>query len=349
METHHQLQNSRMAIDASLPLVELHRHLDGAVRLETILDLGLKHGLPLPAHDLEGLRPHVQVTEPQPGVMAFIAKFHWMTAVLVDYNAVRRIAYENVEDAFREGIDYIELRFSPWFMAQPNGLDPHGVTEAVVDGVRSGERDFGVSVRLIGILSRTYGPEVAHLELEALLSQKDHITALDLAGDEANFPPEWFVEHFRRGREAGWHITVHAGESAGPQSIWNALRLLGAERLGHALRAIEEPALMDHLAEHGIGIESCLTSNVQTSCVPDYASHPLKGFLERGLRATINTDDPGISGITLRYEYEVAAPQAGLSPDQIRQAQANALEVAFLSAEEKEALRRKKVKSVHQA
>lgn len=337
-----------MAIDSSLPLIELHRHLDGAVRLETILDLGLRHGLPLPARDLEGLRPHVQVTEPQPGVMAFIAKFYWMTAVMVDYDAVRRIAYENVEDAFREGIDYIELRFSPWFMAQPNNLDPRGVTEAVVDGIRAGARDFGVGVRLIGILSRTYGPEAARLELEALLSQKDHITALDLAGDEANFPPEWFVEHFRRGREAGWHITVHAGESAGPQSIWNALRLLGAERLGHALRAAEDPALMDYLAERGIGIESCLTSNVQTSCVPNYASHPLKRFLERGMRATINTDDPGISGITLRHEYEVAAPLAGLTPDQIRQAQANALEVAFLSAEEKEALRRKKATGMRQ-
>jgi adenosine deaminase len=120
--------------------------------------------------------------------------------------------------------------------------------------------------------------------------------------------------------------------------VWQALRELKAARIGHAIRAIEDPALLEYLAEHRIGIESSLTSNVQTSTVPDYASHPLREFLEAGLLATINTDDPGISGIDLRYEYEVAAPAAGLTTAQTRQAQRNALAVAFLSAEEREAL-----------
>lgn len=326
-------------IDVSLPLIELHRHLDGNVRLQTILELGRRHNLPLPAWDEAGLRPHVQITEPQPGVMAFIARFHWARMAMVDYEAVRRIAYENVEDAHKEGMDYIELRFSPWFMAEVHGLHPAGVVEAVVDGVQAGQRDFSVRVHLIGILSRTYGAAIARRELEALLSQREHIVALDLAGDEANFPPEWFLEHFRRARQVGWHVTVHAGEAAGPESIWQAIHLLGAERLGHAVRAIEDPALLDYLAEKRIGVESCLTSNVQTSCVASYAVHPLRRFLERGILATLNTDDPGISGITLRYEYEVAAPQAGLSATHIRQAQANALEVAFLSESERQALR----------
>ena len=329
-------------IDPSLPLVELHRHLDGNVRLETVLELGIQHHLPLPAFDLEGLRPFVQVSAAQPGVMAFIAKFQWLVGVMADYDAVRRIAYENVEDAQRDGIDYIELRFSPWFMAEVHGLDPAGVVAAVVDGTTSGRRDFGVGVNLIGILSRTYGPEIAHKELEALLSQRQHITALDLAGDEAHFPAEWFAEHFRRARDAGWHITVHAGEIAGPESVWQALRTLGAERIGHALRAVEDPALLEYLAEHAIGVESCLTSNVQTSCVPDYASHPLKTFLEHGICATINSDDPGISGITLPNEYNVAAPQAGLSAAQIHQAQENAIKAAFLTEEEKRSLVEKK-------
>ena len=331
-------------IDPSLPLAELHRHLDGSIRLETILDLGLQHNLPLPARDLEGLRPHVQVTGPQPGVMAFIAKFRWPMAILVDYEAVRRIAYESVEDVKNEGLDYVELRFSPWFMAEANHLDPGTVAAAVVDGVTTGGREFGVRVNLIGILSRTYGPDTAKMELEALLRQRDHISALDLAGDEAHFPAEWFSAHFRRARDAGWHITVHAGESAGPESIWQAIRTLGAERIGHALRAVEDPALLDYLAEHKIGVESCLTSNVQTSCVPDYASHPLKTFLEHGIHATINTDDPGISRITLPYEYEVAAPQAGLTPEQIRQAQVNALDAAFMAEGEEQALREMKTK-----
>jgi len=330
-------------IDPHLPLIDLHRHLDGNVRLETILDLGRKHNLPLPADTVEGLKPHVQVTQPQPGVMAFIEKFKWMIGVLVDYEAVRRVAYENIEDARREGIDYIELRFSPWFMAQPHQLDPAELTAAVIDGVRQGVRDFGVRANLIGILSRTYGPQTCGKELAALLKHRDAITALDLAGDEANWPPEHFAGHFKRARDAGWHITVHAGESAGPQSIWQALRL-GAERIGHGVRAIEDPKLMSYLADRQIGIESNLTSNVQTMTVPDYASHPLRTFLENGLAATINTDDPGISGIDLRYEYEVAAPAAGLTAELIRQAQRNAVETAFLSNHDKKELLRKRAR-----
>ena len=325
-------------IDPTLPLIDLHRHLDGSVRLETILDLGRRYNLPLPARDVEGLRPHVQITSPQPGVMAFIEKFQWMRAVLVDYDACRRIAYENIQDAQNEGLDYVELRFSPWFMAEPNSLQPEAVVEAVVDGVQSAVLDTGMQASLIGILSRTYGPETAWKELDALLSHRDDFAGLDLAGDEAHFPGELFIEHIHRGQDAGWRITVHAGEAAGPESVWQAVRQLGAARIGHAVRAIDDPVLLGYLAEHHIGVESNLTSNVQTNTVPDYASHPLKRFLEHGILATINTDDPGISNITLRYEYEVAAPAAGLTRDQIQQAQRNALEVSFLDDIEKQAL-----------
>jgi adenosine deaminase len=327
-------------INPSFPLVELHRHLDGNIRLQTILDLGRQHNIPLPAWEIEGLRPYVQVVDPQPGVMAFISKFHWSMAVLVNAEACQRVAYENVGDAKNDGLDYIELRFSPWFMAEANQLDPHMVVEAIVDGIAKGVRDFGVKANLIGILSRTYGPATAMKELEALLSQKGNITALDLAGDEANFPAEWFRDHFHRARDAGWHVTIHAGEIAGPESIWQAIYELGAERIGHAIHATEDPVLLDYLVEHHIGVESCLTSNVQTSCVPDYPSHPMKTFLNKGICASLNTDDPGISGINLPYEYTVAAPKAGLTGEQIRQAQVNALESAFLTKEERLSLRK---------
>jgi adenosine deaminase len=328
-------------LDPNFPLIDLHHHLDGSVRLETILDLGRRHNLPLPAWDIEGLRPHIQVTgtQPVPGVMAFIAKFRWMTAVLVDYEACYRVAYENVEDAYHDGIDYIELRFSPWFMAETHRLDPTGVVEAVIEGAAAGARDFPVKVNLIGIISRTYGIDSGWRELEALLCYRDRLVALDLGGDEANWPGELFVDHFRRARDAGWRITVHAGEIAGPESIWQALHGLGATRIGHAVAAVHDPALLDYMAEHGIGIESSLTSNVQTSTVPDYASHPIRHFMDHGLLVTLNTDDPGISAIDLRHEYEVAAPAAGLTAAQIRQAQHNALAVAFLSPQEREALR----------
>jgi len=325
-------------VDTNFPLIDLHHHLDGSIRLETILDLGLQHNLSLPARTLEGLRPYVQVSGQQPGVMAFIEKFKWMTGVLVDYAACRRVAYENVEDAAGEGIAYIELRFSPWFMAEAHGLSPEGVVEAVCDGVKAGVERTGVKANLIGILSRHYGPQVAQKELEALLRYRDEISALDLAGDEGNYPGEWYGAHFQQARDAGWHITVHAGEIAGPESVWQALRDLKADRIGHAVHAVEDPALLDYLAEQRVGVECNLTSNVQTTTVADYASHPMRQFLERGILATINTDDPGISAIDLHYEYDVAAPAAGLTREQIQKAQKNALEVAFLTDDEKQSL-----------
>jgi adenosine deaminase len=325
-------------IDPTLPRIDLHRHLDGNVRLETILDLGRRHKIALPGETLETLRPHVQVDGVMPDLVAWLEKLHWMTAVLADADAVRRIARENVLDAQRDGLDYVELRFSPYFQAQPHGLDPRAVVEAVVAGVDEGRALTGVKVNLIGILSRTYGPDACAIELDALLSQRDAIVALDLAGDEKSWPAELFAEHFARGRDAGWAITVHAGEAGGAESVWAALNVLGATRIGHGIRAVDDPALMDHLAERRFGLEISLTSNVQTASVPSYREHPMKRFLVHGILATLNTDDPVISGIDWRHEYEVAAPAAGLTAAEIRTAQRNALDVAFLTAEERDAL-----------
>lgn len=335
-------------IDHTLPLVDLHRHLDGSVRLETILDLGIQHNLPLPAWDIEALRPHVQITEAQPGVMAFLTRFEWMTGVLVNEDACRRVAYESVEDLQREGIDYAELRFSPWFMAEAHHLNPVGVIDALVDGAQAACHDTGVKVNLIGILSRTYGVETCWKELYAILSRSKYFVAVDLAGDEANFPGRWFIDHFKTARDAGLRVTIHAGESDGAHSIWQAIQELGAERIGHAVHAPDDPALMDYLANNRIAIETNLTSNVQTSTVKNYESHPMRLFMEHGLLATLNTDDPGISRIDLPFEYNVAAVIAGLSDEQIHQSQVNGLEAAFLSKDEKNQLRLSKLKSTHQ-
>jgi len=327
-------------IDPNFPLIDLHRHLDGNVRLETILDLGEKHNLPLPAENIEDLRPYVQVVEPVSGVMDFIDKFEWMIGVLVDYDACRRVAFENVEDAFHEGLDYVELRFSPVFMSQPHDLDPAKVAAAVVEGINQGRKTFDIKVNLIGIISRTFGVDKAWEELESLLSQKEEIVALDLAGDEANYPGELFREHIEKGRSAGWKTTVHAGEEAGPESVWQAIEELQADRIGHGVSAIHDPALMEKLKRDEIGLEINLTSNLQTNVVSALQEHPLRRFLEKGVLATINTDDPGISGIDLRHEYNKAAPAAGLSPTQIKRAQKNSLQMAFLPENEKKDLLR---------
>ena len=326
-------------IDLNLPLTDIHRHLDGNIRAQTILDLGRQFNLALPADTLDALRPHVQITHHEPDLVSFLSKLDWGVKVLGSLDACRRVAYENMQDAAANGLHYVELRFSPGYMAMNHNLPVDGVVEAVIAGVREGSRDTGVQAKLIGIMSRTFGEAACLQELEALLAHRDAISALDLAGDELGFPGSLFLNHFNRARDAGWRITVHAGEAAGPESIWQAIRELGAERIGHGVKAIEDPALMAFLAEQNIGIESCLTSNIQTSTVASLAQHPLKTFLEQGVRASINTDDPAVQGVDIVHEYQIAAPAAGLSPAQIRQAQINGLEMAFLSTAEKQALR----------
>lgn len=325
-------------IDPSLPLIDLHRHLEGCVRLETMLSLADQHNLVLPGNDLESLHPHVVLDGPQPDLLGFLSRLNWMIFVLADLDACRRIAYESIEDAAKEGIDYLELRFSPLFMAQPHGLNPTDVVAAVIDGAKAGEREFGVMTRLIGIMSRTNGPESCTQELEALLAHRGELRALDLAGDEKNWPGDLFYEHFRRGRDAGWEVTVHAGEAGSVENVRYAIEELGATRIGHGIRAIDDPSLIELIGNRGIGLEVNLTSNLQTNTVSDLNSHPLAMFLKGYLRASINTDDPIISGIDLNYEFVEAAKSAGITPELSRRAQENAFTTAFLSASEKEEL-----------
>ncbi|MCG7563927.1 MULTISPECIES: adenosine deaminase [Pseudoalteromonas] len=330
-------------INTKLPLLDLHRHLDGNVRAETILDLGQQFNMPLPAHDVEGLRPHVQVIDNAPNLMAFLAKLDWGVKVLGDYDACRRIAVENVEDAIAQKMDYTELRFSPYYMAKTHNLHPQGVVEAVVDGIKSATRGRDIKVNLIGIMSRTFGVEKCQYELDALLAFKNDLVAVDLAGDEIGFPGALFIDHFKQVRDAYLGATIHAGEAEGASSIWQAINELGATRIGHGVKAIEDPKLMDYLRDNRIGIESCLTSNLQTSTVASIETHPLKQFLDHGILATINTDDPAVQGVELDNEFERAAPQAGLSGADILQAQKNAVEIAFLSDSDKQALLQKYV------
>lgn len=240
----------------------------------------------------------MQIVENEPSLVAFLKKLDWGVAVLADYDACRRVAYENVEDLLRAGIDYAELRFSPAYMAMAHKLHPQGVVEAIIDGVAAGSRDFGIKTNLIGIMSRTFGTEQCKQELDACLAHRDKLVAIDLAGDELGFPGELFTEHFRRVRDAGMRVTVHAGEAAGPESMWQAIRELGAERIGHGVKAIQDPALMAYLAEHRIGIESCLTSNIQTTTVASLSEHPIRQFTAAGVLACLNTDDPAVEGST---------------------------------------------------
>lgn len=278
-------------IDNRIPLVDLHRHLDGNIRTQTILELGQKFAVSLPASTVDTLNPHVQITQNEPDLISFLKKLDFGVSVLGDLDACKRVAYENMQDAHRSGLDYVELRFSPYYMAMNHNLNVADVVSAVIDGIQQGREDFPVKANLIGILSRSFGQQACMQELDGILAHQSHIVAIDLAGDELGFPGEQFRKHFNKARDNGMQITVHAGEADGPQSIWQAIKELGATRIGHGVKAVEDPSLMAYLAEHQIAIESCPTSNLQTGTVSDLTQHPLAAFLDAGVLATLNTDD----------------------------------------------------------
>jgi adenosine deaminase len=313
------------------------------VRVATVLDIGRSHGVKLPADTLEELRPFCEVEGVTPSLVAFLQKFEVLKQVFIDEDAIARIAEENVEDAAREGIDYVELRCSPAFMGEQYGLDARRVLAAVCRGVRAGTARLPVRAQVIGIMSRHLGEAVCWQELEAAIAlQSEGVVAIDLAGDEGNFPGTRFVRHFQRAREAGLRITVHAGEAAGPESVRQAIEELGAERIGHGVHAIEDETVLQLIAERGVAIESCPTSNVQTSTVASYKHHPLPLFLHRGLLVTLGSDDPSISAIDLPHEYRVAHDELGLTEEELRTIQLNGVRAAFLSDREKETLLAKK-------
>lgn len=295
-------------IDPSIPLTDIHRHLDDNIRAQKILDLARQFNVTLPAQTLETLIPHVQVIDKAANLLGFLKKLDWGVAVLGSLDACRRVAYENVEDAVRTGLDYTELRFSPYYMAQRHALPLQGVVEAVIDGIQAGCRGYDSDIQLIGIMSRTFGSDACQKELNALQACRDKIVALDLAGGELGFPGDLFTSHFHQALDNGWHITVHASEAADAESIWQAIRQLGAERIGHGLAAIVDKTLMTHMAQQQIAIESCLTSNIQTSTVMSLAEHPQPHFLRHSIPATINTDDPAVQCMEITHEYLTATP-----------------------------------------
>ncbi|MEW6982984.1 adenosine deaminase [Colwelliaceae bacterium 6471] len=325
-------------IDSTLPLIDLHRHLDGNIRPSTIWELAQKNNIALPTDRFEQFLPFVQIQKSEPDLLAFLKKLDWGVAVLKTLDDCRQVAHENVVDAFNAGLHYTELRFSPYYMSMNHNLPIEGVVEAVIDGVNSGSKEYNVKTNLIGILSRTFGVECCQAELNGLLAHKESLVAVDLAGDEFNKPGELFVEHFRQVTDANLHVTIHAGEAAGPESIWQAIKELKADRIGHGVVSYQDQALLDYMREHNIAIESCLTSNFQTGTVKDLSKHPIKIFLENGLRVCLNTDDPAVEGIELKHEFELAQSLLHLTDQDISQLQRNAVDASFLSDSEKQRL-----------
>jgi adenosine deaminase len=307
-----------------IALVDLHRHLEGSIRPATCIELAARIGIDRPAAQW---RSALVAAEREEGLLPYLAKIENATALVRTLDDWRRVTTEAIADACSDGLAALELRFSPAFIAGMTGLDADDVIEAVSDAAsRAG---LPIEVGLIGIIVRDEGPDSAVTQVRRLLRHKSALAGVDLAGNEAGYPAALFAPAFRLAREHGLPATIHAGEAAGPQSVWDALRL-APRRIGHGVRSAEDPRLLEHLAASGVTLEVAITSNVQTGAARARAHHQLATLVTAGVRVALCTDNPAVSGTRLTREYELARDLVdAASLDSIRR---NALAARFTSA-----------------
>ncbi len=298
----------------SLPKVELHRHLDGSVRPATMLEIARSHNLDLEAANLAELREKVTITTPLAGLPEVLERFAAVQKVLCSYEAIRRVARENVEDAHRDGVVLLELRFAPAFMAAGKLLENDEIIEAVLDGVSEGMEQYPVQVGLIGILPRTFAIEANQRATRDLIRYArsghrgaDRICGFDLAAEELGVDMEPLVPLVEQARQAGLGITVHSGENTDASCVLASLRLFGPQRLGHGIRIWGNRRAQEEVRRREVMLELCPTSNLLTRSVATLEEHPLPGLHRSGIPVSINSDDPQLFGIDLVHEYEICS------------------------------------------
>jgi adenosine deaminase len=325
------------------PKIALHRHLEGSLRLSTLVEVAQQYGIQVPSYEPEKLRPYVQITDmDQPDFHLYLAKFNLLRNFYASREVIQRVTQEAVLDAAADNIRYLELRFNPVALSRARGFGMWEVVEWVVEAVEKAQTETDTRTCLILLINREEPLESANEIVDLAIAYHGTIVrAIDLAGDETRYPPELFVEPFRRAREAGVRITVHAGEAAGPDSVREAVCSLGAERIGHGIRSLEDSNVVQMVYEGNVTLEVCPTSNIQTGVVPWLAIHPLPDLMRLRLRTTINTDNVSISDTTLTDEYIVAIKGLGLTKRQIYEILSNALNAAFLPDAERPKLKAK--------
>lgn len=320
-----------------LPKAELHCHLDGSVRPETLLELGSEYGIAMPAAAPAALYDHMVVRDAR-HLEDYLARFAITLSVMQHPDALERIACELLEDAAREGVRYIEVRFAP-VLNVAGGLAPDQVLDAVLRGIARGERAHGTIGRVIVCALRHLSPRVSHEMAELAVAYRHNgVVGFDLAGAESGHPAGEHAGAFAHARRHDLAVTVHAGEGAGPESLREAVHLCGADRLGHATRLIEDPSLAQYVNDRRIPLEICLTSNVQTRVAPSYDAHPARAYFDRGMVVTLNTDNRLMSGTTLTEEFTLAATHLGFGVAELGAIALNGFAAAFLPWEERVSL-----------
>lgn len=318
-----------------LPKVELHCHLDGSLRIPTVIDLARIDGVSLPATDPDGLKNILTVGKKRGSLEEYLSRFKITLSVLQTPRSLRRAAFELAEDAARENVRYLEVRYSPTLHTD-KGMTPQDTVNAVREGLKRAEKRWGIRSGIIICGIRNISPETSLKLADIAVQFKNNgVVGFDLAGIEENFPAKHHKEAFYMILNNNINATIHAGEAFGPESIHQAVHYCGAHRIGHGTRLKEDADLMQYVSDHRITLEACLTSNFHTRSVRSLKYHPAKYYYSQGLRVTLNTDNRLISGTTLTDEFLLAHRLFGFNLYDFREVTIVAMKSAFLHHSER--------------
>lgn len=324
-----------------IPKVELHRHLEGSLRFSTVTELCQKKGYDLPYAIESELKDKLLVTAPMKDLKSVLDKF-WMTQSLLESPEVlERITYENVEDAFNDGVRILELRFSLSFIQKNHEyLSFDQIHRSIVDGMERAKKQFPIAVGLISVLGRVDSPETQQAVMDFTTAHAETILGVDLADNETGLDTKVLVPLFERARRVGQRVTVHAGEQKGThQNVVESIKLLGAERIGHGVQIAGHPDIIELVKANNVVLELCPISNWLTNNVASLKDHPIKELMEKGVRVTINSDDPGIFDTKLSHDYAVLNEFYGFDEEHFKRANQTAFEASFIPLAERLKLR----------
>lgn len=322
-----------------LPKIELHCHLDGSVRPKTIIQLALSEKIELPSYDLDTVTNSMIAPIECNSLNEYLEKFAIPVSVMQSKVSLERIAYELMEDAANENIKYIEIRFAP-LLHMEKGLSIKEVLESVLEGIKKGEKKYDIKGRLILSFLRNMPVDSV---FEVIEVGKEYIgkgiVAIDLCASEEQGFCEKFVAPFSLGKKYGYRITIHAGETGIGENVFEAIKMLNAERIGHGIHIINCKKAYEIVKEKNIFLEMCPTSNVQTKAVPSFEKHPILDFYKDGIKVTINTDNRTVSNTNLTNEYKVVNDIFSVDLETYKNIYFNSIEAAFIDLDFKEKLK----------
>jgi adenosine deaminase len=323
------------AMVRALPKTDLHCHLDGSLRLATILELAEAQGVRLPADTPEGLARAIHMGETCSSLEDYLTAFEVTLQVLQTEEALRRAAHELALDCAAENVRYLEVRYSPVLHTR-QGLKPTAIVDAVLDGLRAAKRETGIKSHVIICGIRHMDPDTSVRLAELAVAYKGKgVVGFDLAGAEEGNPPRHHRAALELILDNNVNLTIHAGEAFGPESIAQAVHVCGAHRIGHGVRLRENGDLLNYVNDHRIPLELCPSSNVQTGSVTGFAAHPLRFYFDFGLRVTVNTDNRLVTDTTCTKELLLAHRELGFTLDDLCTVVVQGFKSAFLPFREK--------------